>query len=141
MGGISINDYNDRHFNIYDALEMTVEDALEFFGDNNDIRGRLKILKDVGLEYLKLGQTLDTLSGGEVQRVNMSKYLVKKRNIYIFDEPTQGLHLRDIEVLKRVMRKRIERGNTILVIEHNYVYIKCIKKILGKRLKNMKKFP
>ena len=120
---------------------MTVEDALEFFGDNNDIRGRLKILKDVGLEYLKLGQTLDTLSGGEVQRVNMSKYLVKKRNIYIFDEPTQGLHLRDIEVLKRVMRKRIERGNTILVIEHNYVYIKCIKKILGKRLKNMKKFP
>ena len=136
-----MNDYNDRHFNIYDALEMTVEDALEFFGDNNDIRGRLKILKDVGLEYLKLGQTLDTLSGGEVQRVNMSKYLVKKRNIYIFDEPTQGLHLRDIEVLKRVMRKRIERGNTILVIEHNYVYIKCIKKILGKRLKNMKKFP
>ena len=118
-----MNDYNDRHFNIYDALEMTVEDALEFFGDNNDIRGRLKILKDVGLEYLKLGQTLDTLSGGEVQRVNMSKYLVKKGNIYIFDEPTQGLHLRDIEVLKRVMRKMIERGNTILVIEHNLDFI------------------
>ena len=115
--------YKYRNKNIYDVLEMTVEDALEFFGDNNDIRGRLKILKDVGLEYLKLGQTLDTLSGGEVQRVNMSKYLVKKGNIYIFDEPTQGLHLRDIEVLKRVMRKMIERGNTILVIEHNLDFI------------------
>ncbi len=108
--------------NINDVLEMTISEALEFF-DNKDIKERLEILKNVGLEYLKLGQTLDTLSGGEVQRVNMSKYLIKKGNIYIFDEPTQGLHLRDIEVLKRVMRKMIDSGNTIIVIEHNLDFI------------------
>lgn len=108
--------------NINDVLEMTVDEALNFF-DNNDVRERLEILKNVGLEYLKLGQTLDTLSGGEVQRVNMSAYLVKKGNIYIFDEPTQGLHLRDIEVLKKVIRNMIDNGNTIVVIEHNLDFI------------------
>jgi len=108
--------------NINDVLEMTVDEALNFF-DNNDIRGRLEILKNVGLEYLKLGQALDTLSGGEVQRVNMSKYLIKKGNIYIFDEPTQGLHLRDIEVLKNVMKRMLDNGNTIIVIEHNLDFI------------------
>lgn len=108
--------------NIFDVLEMTVEEALNFF-DNQEIRERLEILKNVGLEYLKLGQSLDTLSGGEVQRVNMSAYLVKKGNIYIFDEPTQGLHLRDIEVLKRVIRNMIDNGNTIIVIEHNLDFI------------------
>lgn len=107
---------------INDVLEMTVDEALSFF-DNNDIRERLEILKNVGLEYLKLGQTLDTLSGGEVQRVNMSKYLIKKGNIYIFDEPTQGLHLRDIEVLKDVMKKMLNNGNTLIVIEHNLDFI------------------
>lgn len=112
--------YNGK--NINDVLEMTVGEALNFF-DNNDIRERLEILKNVGLEYLKLGQTLDTLSGGEVQRVNMSKYLIKKGNIYIFDEPTQGLHLRDIEVLKNVMKRMIDNGNTIIVIEHNLDFI------------------
>jgi len=108
--------------NIYDVLEMTVSDALEFF-DNKEIQERLTILKSVGLEYLKLGQTLDTLSGGEVQRVNMSSYFIKKGNIYIFDEPTQGLHLRDIEILKRVMRRMIDNGNTVIVIEHNLDFI------------------
>lgn len=108
--------------NIFDVLEMTVEEALDFF-DNKEIRERLEILKNVGLEYLKLGQSLDTLSGGEVQRVNMSAYLVKKGNIYIFDEPTQGLHLRDIEVLKKVIRNMIDNGNTIVVIEHNLDFI------------------
>ena len=108
--------------NINDVLEMTVDEALNLF-DNNDIRERLEILKNVGLEYLKLGQTLDTLSGGEVQRVNMSKYLIKKGNIYIFDEPTQGLHLRDIEVLKNVMKRMLDNGNTIIVIEHNLDFI------------------
>lgn len=112
--------YNGK--NINDVLEMTVEEALTFF-DNKEIQERLEILKNVGLEYLKLGQTLDTLSGGEVQRVNMSKYLIKKGNIYIFDEPTQGLHLRDIDVLKNVMRKMIDNGNTIIVIEHNLDFI------------------
>ena len=114
--------YTYKGKNINDVLEMTVEEALNFF-DNNDIKDRLEILKNVGLEYLKLGQTLDTLSGGEVQRVNMSKYLIKKGNIYIFDEPTQGLHLRDIDVLKKVMRKMIDSGNTIIVIEHNLDFI------------------
>lgn len=108
--------------NIYDVLEMTVDEALCFF-DNDDIRNRLEILKNVGLEYLKLGQTMDTLSGGEVQRVNMSKYLIKKGNIYIFDEPTQGLHLKDIEVLKTVMRRMIANRNTIVVVEHNLDFI------------------
>ena len=114
--------YTYKEKNINDVLEMTVEEALNFF-DNIDIKNRLEILKNVGLEYLKLGQTLDTLSGGEVQRVNMSKYLIKKGNIYIFDEPTQGLHLRDIDLLKNVMRKMIDCGNTIIVIEHNLDFI------------------
>ena len=108
--------------NINDVLEMTVKEALIFF-ENEEIKERLEILNNVGLEYLKLGQTLDTLSGGEVQRVNMSKYLIKKGNIYVFDEPTQGLHLRDIEVLKKVMRKMIDNGNTIIVVEHNLDFI------------------
>lgn len=109
--------------NINDVLEMTIEEAIEFFSTNNDIRNKLEIMKDVGLSYLKLGQTLDTLSGGEVQRVNMSSYLNKKGNIYIFDEPTQGLHLRDIEELKKVMKKMISYGNTIIVVEHNLDFI------------------
>lgn len=114
--------YLYRGKNIRDVLEMTVCEALEFF-DNKDIQNRLEILKNVGLDYLRLGQTLDTLSGGEVQRVNMSKYLVKKGDIYIFDEPTQGLHFRDIEVLKNVIRSMINNGNTVLVVEHNLDFI------------------
>lgn len=114
--------YLYKNKNINDILEMTILEALDFF-TNNEIKNRLEILKNVGLEYLKLGQTLDTLSGGEVQRVNMSKYLIKKGNIYIFDEPTQGLHLRDIEVLKKVLKKMLDNGNTIIVIEHNLDFI------------------
>lgn len=112
--------YNGKDINA--CLEMTIEEALNFFNDK-DIKERLEVLKSVGLEYLKLGQSLDTLSGGEVQRVNMSKYLVKKGNIYIFDEPTQGLHLRDIELLKSVIFKMINNGNTVIVIEHNLDFI------------------
>jgi excinuclease ABC A subunit len=118
----SVLKYTYKGKNINDILEMTVDESLSFF-DNKDIKERLEILKNVGLQYLQLGQTLDTLSGGEMQRVNMSKYLIKKGNIYIFDEPTQGLHLRDIEVLKDVMRKMIDNGNTIIVIEHNLDFI------------------
>ena len=112
--------YNGK--NISEVLEMTIDEALLFFQDKG-IKENLEILSNVGLGYLKLGQTLDTLSGGEVQRVNMAKYLVKKGNIYIFDEPTQGLHLRDIEVLKDVLRKMIDKGNTVVVIEHNLDFI------------------
>lgn len=118
-----ILEYKVRNKNINDVLEMTVDEAILFFAQDKEIVTRLKILSDVGLGYLKLGQTLDTLSGGEVQRVNMSSFLSKKGNIYIFDEPTQGLHLRDIEELKKVMKKMIDKGNTIIVIEHNLDFI------------------
>lgn len=115
-------EYKFNSKNINEVLNMTVDEALIFF-KNNEIETKLQILKDVGLEYLKLGQTLDTLSGGEVQRVNMSKYLDKKGSIYVFDEPTQGLHLRDIEILKKAMRNMIKKGNSIIVIEHNLDFI------------------
>ena len=115
-------EYKFNNKNINEVLEMTVNEALEFF-DNKEIKEKLKILKDVGLEYLRLGQSLDTLSGGELQRVNMSKYLDRKGNIYVFDEPTQGLHLRDIEILKKVIRNIIEKGNSVIVIEHNLDFI------------------
>lgn len=118
-----ILEYKVRDKNINDVLEMTVDEATLFFIQDKEIVRRLKILSDVGLGYLKLGQTLDTLSGGEIQRVNMSSFLTKKGNIYIFDEPTQGLHLRDIEELKKVMKKMIEKGNTVIVIEHNLDFI------------------
>ena len=114
--------YKFKNKNISEILNMTIEEAIVFF-DNTDIKNKLQILKDVGLEYLGLGQTLDTLSGGEVQRVNMSKYLDKKGSIYVFDEPTQGLHLKDIEVLKKAMRNMIEKGNSVIVIEHNLDFI------------------
>lgn len=114
--------YKFNNKNINEVLNMTVDEALNFF-NNKEIKTKLQILKDVGLEYLRLGQTLDTLSGGEVQRVNMSKYLDKKGSIYVFDEPTQGLHLKDIEVLKKAMRNMIEKGNSVIVIEHNLDFI------------------
>lgn len=114
--------YKYRDKNIAEVLDMTIEEASKFF-DHKVILDNLRVLSDVGLEYLRLGQTLDTLSGGEVQRVNMSKYLNKKGNIYIFDEPTQGLHLKDIEILKRVLSNMVDKGNTIIVIEHNLDFI------------------
>lgn len=108
--------------NIDEVLNMTIDEALDFFDDAR-IRESLNIMKEVGLEYLTLGQTLDTLSGGEVQRVNMSKYLNKKGSIYIFDEPTQGLHLRDIEILKKAISNMLRKGNTVIVVEHNLDFI------------------
>jgi excinuclease ABC A subunit len=115
-------EYKFNNKNINEVLNMTIDEALAFF-DNKEIKNKLQILKDVGLEYLRLGQTLDTLSGGEVQRVNMSKYLDKKGSIYVFDEPTQGLHLKDIEILKKIMRNMIDKGNSVIVIEHNLDFI------------------
>lgn len=112
--------YNGK--NIDDVLNMTVKEAMNFFKEET-LRTSLSILCEVGLDYLTLGQTLDTLSGGEVQRVNMSKYLNKKGSIYIFDEPTQGLHLKDIEVLKKAIRNMLNKGNTVIVIEHNLDFI------------------
>ncbi|MDE6141389.1 MAG: ATP-binding cassette domain-containing protein, partial [Bacilli bacterium] len=115
-------DYKYNGKNIAEVLNMSIVEASKFF-EHKGILDNLNVLIDVGLEYLRLGQTLDTLSGGEVQRVNMSKYLNKKGNIYIFDEPTQGLHLKDIEVLKKALNNMIAKGNTIIVIEHNLDFI------------------
>lgn len=115
-------DYKYKGKNIAEVLDMTIEEASKFF-EHSGILDNLRVLCDVGLEYLTLGQTLDTLSGGEVQRVNMSKYLNKKGSIYIFDEPTQGLHLKDIEILKKAISNMLDKGNTIIVVEHNLDFI------------------
>jgi excinuclease ABC subunit A len=113
--------------NISDVLEMTISEALEFFSTVSPIRRRLQVLEDVGLGYLKLGQSATTLSGGEAQRVRLSKELGKKstgRTLYILDEPTTGLHFVDIERLLKVLNGLVDRGNTVLVIEHNLDIIK-----------------
>jgi len=112
---------------IYDVLEMTVEEACEFFEPLPRIYRKVKTLKDVGLGYLRLGQSSTTISGGEAQRVKLSAELSKKdtgSTFYILDEPTTGLHFEDINVLLGVLNKLVDKGNTVLVIEHNMDVIK-----------------
>jgi excinuclease ABC subunit A len=112
---------------ISDVLNMTVEDSLEFFESIPAIFPKLRTLNDVGLGYLRLGQSSTTLSGGEAQRVKLAAELSKKdtgKTFYILDEPTTGLHFEDIRVLLDVLNKLVERGNTVLVIEHNLDVIK-----------------
>ncbi|MEZ4978159.1 MAG: excinuclease ABC subunit UvrA [Chitinophagales bacterium] len=112
---------------IYDVLEMTVEDACIFFESLPRIYRKLKTLQDVGLGYLRLGQSSTTISGGEAQRVKLSSELSKKdtgSTFYILDEPTTGLHFEDIRVLLNVLNELVDRGNTVLVIEHNMDVIK-----------------
>ncbi len=112
---------------IADVLEMSVEDALQFFAKIPKLRRRLQTLNDVGLEYVKLGQPATTLSGGEAQRVKLASELSKVatgRTLYILDEPTTGLHFADIERLLEVVQRLVENGNTVLVIEHNLDVIK-----------------
>ena len=112
---------------IHDVLEMTVEDALELFQPMPAIARKLETLVDVGLSYIKLGQSATTLSGGEAQRVKLSKELSRRdtgRTLYILDEPTTGLHFHDIEHLLAVLHKLRDEGNTIVVIEHNLDVIK-----------------
>ncbi len=108
---------------IYDVLEMSVDDALEFFKEEKDILHRIKPLSDVGLGYVKLGQSSDTLSGGEAQRVKLASFLGKGKAqghiLFIFDEPTTGLHFHDIKKLLASFNALIEQGHSILVIEHN----------------------
>jgi len=109
------------------VLEMTVEDALGFFRNVPTIEPKLKTLMDVGLSYIRLGQNATTLSGGEAQRVKLSKELSKRstgRTLYILDEPTTGLHFYDIEQLLGVLHRLRDEGNTIVVIEHNLDVIK-----------------
>ena len=110
--------YLYKNKSISDVLEMTISEAIAFFNDSEIIR-RLEILKSVGLDYLQLGQSLNTLSGGEAQRVKLASELHKKGNIYVLDEPTTGLHMADIEKLIIILRQLVDNGNTVIVIEHN----------------------
>jgi excinuclease ABC subunit A len=112
---------------IHDVLEMTVEDALELFQPVPAIARKLETLVDVGLSYIKLGQSATTLSGGEAQRVKLSKELSRRdtgRTLYILDEPTTGLHFKDIDLLLRVLHRLRDHGNTVVVIEHNLDVVK-----------------
>ena len=113
--------------NIYEVLEMTVDEALEFFSNITKIRQKLQTLKEVGLGYIKLGQSSTTLSGGEAQRVKLATELAKTstgRTIYVLDEPTTGLHTADVHKLTEVLDRLVEGGNTVVVIEHNLDVIK-----------------
>ena len=112
---------------IADVLELTVSDALEFFSAQGRIREKLELLNDVGLGYLHLGQAATTLSGGEAQRVKLATELSKRdtgRTLYILDEPTTGLHFEDVRVLLEVLHRLVDKGNSVLVIEHNLDVIK-----------------
>ena len=118
---------------IADVLEMTVNQAVEFFENVPDILRKIKTIQDVGLGYIKLGQPSTTLSGGESQRVKLATELSKKdtgRTLYILDEPTTGLHFEDIRILMDVLQKLVDRGNTVIVIEHNLDVIKMADHII-----------
>ena len=113
--------------NIYEVLDMTVEDSLEFFDSIPAIKRKLETLMDVGLGYVKLGQQATTLSGGEAQRVKLAKELSKSalnHTLYILDEPTTGLHMHDVQLLLKVLKRLRDNGNTVIVIEHNMDVIK-----------------
>lgn len=105
--------------NIVEILEMTAEEAVAFFADSPKISRQINAMVEVGLPYLSLGQPLSTLSGGERQRVKLAKYLHKKGNIYVLDEPTTGLHASDVKNVMRLLDGFVKRGNTVIVIEHN----------------------
>jgi excinuclease ABC subunit A len=120
-------DVNFKGKNIYEVLEMTVEEGLEFFQAIPGIKVKLQTLVDVGLSYITLGQNATTISGGEAQRVKLAKELSKRstgKTIYILDEPTTGLHFHDVDVLLQVLHRLRDEGNTIIVIEHNLDVIK-----------------
>lgn len=110
--------YKLRGKTISDVLELTVEDALEFFSEKK-IRPVVQAMFDVGLGYLKLGQPLSTLSGGEGQRLKLATELHKAGSLYVMDEPTTGLHLSDIGGLMTIIERLVDRGNTVILIEHH----------------------
>ncbi len=117
--------YKDK--NIYDVLEMTVDEALKFFENIPKVKNKLQVLSDVGLGYIKLGQSAPTLSGGEAARVKLAKELQKKptgKSLFILDEPTTGLHVHDIKKLLIILNRIVDNGDTVLVIEHNLDVIK-----------------
>ena len=119
-----------RTKSVYDILEMSVDEAIEFFKDEKKLATALQPLSDVGLGYIKLGQSSDTLSGGEAQRVKLASFLGKGKSkakdkiLFIFDEPTTGLHMHDIKKLLGSFDALIEQGHSIIVIEHNTDVIK-----------------
>jgi excinuclease ABC subunit A len=126
-------DVRYRGKNIADVLEMTVTQAMEFFGAIPLVQSKLKVLYEVGLGYIRLGQAATTLSGGEAQRIKLSRELSKRdtgSTVYILDEPTTGLHFADIEKLLKVLFELVDRGNTVVVIEHNMDVIKCADHII-----------
>ena len=113
--------------NIYEVLEMTVDEALEFFRPLPKLANKLQTMHDVGLGYVKLGQPSTTLSGGEAQRIKLATELSRKatgRTLYILDEPTTGLHVNDVERLDEVLQRLADGGNTLVIIEHNLDVIK-----------------
>ena len=131
--------------NIHDILNMTIDDAVAFFTEHKQtkVASKLKPLQDVGLGYVKLGQSSSTLSGGEAQRIKLASFLVKgntkDKALFIFDEPTTGLHFHDIKKLLASFDALIEKGHSIVVIEHNIELIKCADYILDLGLEGGKK--
>jgi excinuclease ABC subunit A len=120
-------DIKYRKKNIHEVLELTIEEGLEFFKDIPAVEDRLQTLLDVGLGYVKLGQSATTLSGGEAQRVKISSELYRahlQKTIYLLDEPTVGLHYEDVKKLIEILTKLVDKGNTVVVIEHNLDLIK-----------------
>jgi excinuclease ABC subunit A len=116
-----------RGRSIAEVLDLTVADALEFFSAQGRIKEKLELLNDVGLGYLHLGQSATTLSGGEAQRVKLATELAKRdtgRTLYILDEPTTGLHFEDVRLLLEVLHRLVDKGNSVIVIEHNLDVIK-----------------
>ena len=115
--------------NLVDVLDMTVDEAVKFFVDEDKIVKFIQILSDVGLGYIKLGQPSNTLSGGEAQRIklasNLARQKERKHTLFIFDEPTTGLHFDDISKLLNCFNLLIERNNSVVIIEHNLDIIKC----------------
>jgi excinuclease ABC subunit A len=120
-------DIRYKHLSIYDVLNLSIADAAKVFEHLPSIYQKLKTLEDVGLGYLKLGQPSTTISGGEAQRVKLASELCKRdtgNTMYILDEPTTGLHFQDIQMLYNVLKRLVDKGNSILVIEHNLDIIK-----------------
>src|SRR3989454_11966998 len=118
----SVLEVRYRGKNIHEVLQMTVREALTFFSSVSRVTSKLKILNEIGLGYLRLGQSATTLSGGEAQRLKLAAHLTRTENqgiLYILDEPTTGLHFDDIQKLLGALRKLLESGASLLVIEHN----------------------
>ncbi len=115
---LEVLDYKYNNKSIVDVLDMTIAEAIDFF-EQKEIKNKLKHIVEVGLHYMTLGQPLDTLSGGECQRLKIAKELSKKGNIYIMDEPTTGLHMSDITSILNIIDHLVDKGNTVIVIEHN----------------------